>query len=150
MPRIIALLLAGLLAAALPVRYAVASEHGGGAAKAEAKPDAKPEAKKPPKPKPKKPDKDKNCGWEREIDLELDGKHITIAQASLKNVMKGAESVQDGYDIQADPERLQLRVKTPEGVWFIASMTRLGNMDEGCVFYFVGEPKQVNTEPPLF
>jgi len=167
MPKIITILqvglLAGLLVALAPARYALANEHGGGEAKKEDKKEEKPhgggeggegkpaDAKpKPPKPKPKKIDKDKNCGWEREIDLDLDGKHIAIPQASLKNVMKGAESVQDGYDIQADPERLMLRVKTPDGVWFIASMTRLGNPDEGCIFYFVGEPRQVETEPPLF
>ena len=125
---------------------ACASEGHGGAPPAG---EAHAEPKKPAKPKPKRPDKEKNCQWVRDIDLEIDGKHLTINQASLKNAMRGAESQQDGYEIFANPDRLELRVRAPGGEWYVASMTRLGDMNEGCVFYFIGEAKQVDTEPPL-
>ncbi len=108
------------------------------------------EAKKPAKPKPKKPDKEKNCSWENDLDIELDTKHLKLSQLSLKNVMKGGEARQDGYDVYADTQRLVLKIKTPEGVWYIATMTRLGSLNEGCVFYMVSEPRQVNGEPPLY
>ncbi|MEI6557514.1 MAG: hypothetical protein WCO00_03835 [Rhodospirillaceae bacterium] len=108
------------------------------------------EAKKPPKPKPKKPDKEKNCAWEEDVDIEIDNKHLRLSQLSLKNVMRGGESEQNGYNVYADTDKLVLKLRAPDGNWYIANMTRLGDMNEGCVFYLVGEPKQVEGEPPLY
>ncbi|MEI8393990.1 MAG: hypothetical protein WCF85_04585 [Rhodospirillaceae bacterium] len=122
---------------------------GGGAAKPAADEGKKPEAKKP-KPKPKKPDKNKNCQWERDVELEIGGRKLSINQASLRNVMRGAESLQEGFGIFADTDKLELKLKAPDGSWYIADMTRLGDEGEGCIFYFVGSPHPVDGEPPLF
>ena len=111
------------------------------------------EAEKPkpkPKPKPKKLDKDKNCQWETDISIEIDSKTLSLNQATLMNLMKGSESVKDGYALFADTMKLILKVRTPENLWYIANMTRLGDPNEGCVFYMVGEPQQVERPPPLF
>ncbi len=108
------------------------------------------EVKKPPKPKPKKPNKEKNCQWDEDIDVEIDNKHIKITQQSLKNVMRGGESRQNGYDIYADTEKLVLKIRIPDGSWYVANMTRLGDLNEGCVLFMVGEPHQVEGEPPLY
>ena len=105
---------------------------------------------KPAKPKPKRPDKEKNCGWDADIELEIDGKRLTIRQMMLKNVMLGEIQDDSGYGIYADPEKLILKVRNPEGTWYVADMTRLGDPNEGCIFYDVGEPHQVDQEPPLF
>lgn len=114
--------------------------------------DAEPGKPKPakPKPKPKRVDKDKNCQWDITVNLDVDGKHITVPQLSLKNVMRGLEADDDGYELYADPDRLLLRVKDPEGNWFIANMTRLGDPNEGCIYFLVGDLKAVTGEPPLF
>ncbi len=150
-----------LLAITLPlfllgegVTTALANEggHGGAPPPAEGGHGEAPagEVKKPPKPKPKKPDKEKNCSWETDVEIELDTKHLKLSQLSLKNVMKGGETRQNGYDFYADTQKLVLKIRTPEGIWYIASMTRLGDLNEGCVFYMVSEPRQVNGEPPLY
>ena len=145
----IAILLVSLDGGA-PAALANEAKHG------EAKPaeapggEAKPEAKKPPKPKPKKPDKEKNCAWEQEVDLEIDSKHLKLTQLSLKNVMRGGETEQNGYNVYADTDKLVLKVRAPDGIWYVANMTRLGDLNEGCVFYMVGEPRQVEGEPPLY
>jgi len=149
------------IAGPLPVRadppIQVAEGHGKPKEKAKAKEpekkpegEEKPEPKKPPKPKPKKPNKEKNCQWDEEIDLEIDNKHLKLSQLSLKNVMRGGESSQNGYAVYADTDKLVLKIKAPDGNWYLANMTRLGDLDEGCVFYMVGEPRQVEGEPPLF
>ena len=110
----------------------------------------KPEPKKPPKPKPKKPNKDKNCQWDEDIDVEIDNKHLKLTQLSLKNVMRGGRSEQDGYNVYADTDKLVLKIRAPDGNWYVGTMTRLGDLDEGCVFYMVGELRQVDGRPPLF
>lgn len=143
---ILALALALLPAAgAVPAAMAAEAKH------AEAPPgEAKPEPKKPPKPKPKKPDKEKNCGWETDIDIEIDSKRVTLNQGTLKNLMRGSESEQNGYTFFADTQKLVLKIRTPENNWYVADMTRLGDPGEGCIFYMVGEPQQVDAAPPLF
>lgn len=108
------------------------------------------EAKKPPKPKPKKPDKEKNCQWEEDIEIEVDDKRLTVNQTLLKNVMRGGETKVNGYEIYADTNKLELKIRAPDGGWYLASMTRLGNPDEGCIFYMVGPLTAVDGEPPLY
>ena len=112
--------------------------------------EAKPEPKKPPKPKPKKPNKEKNCQWDEDIEVEIDSKTLKINQATLKNVMRGSESKQNGYEIYADTRNLVLKIKSPDGIWYLGNMTRLGDLDEGCVFFMVGELKQIEGSPTLF
>ncbi len=125
---------------------------GHGEKKPEGSPEgeAKHEAKKPEKPKPKKPDKTKNCQWDEDINVEIDNKYLKLTQMSLKNVMRGGESEQNGYNVYADTDKLVLKIRAPDGNWYLANMTRLGDLDEGCVFYMVGEPRQVDGEPPLY
>ena len=137
--------------------YATANEGGGHAKPPEAAEPAEPgdgkdaaKAKKPAKPKPKRPDKEKNCAFERPIDVEVDGKHFTLPQAALKNVMRGAEADLGGYTIHSNPDKLILTVRTPDGSWYVANMTRLGDLDEGCVFYMIGQTRPTVSEPPLF
>jgi len=113
-------------------------------------PEGEQAAKPKPKPKPKRLDKDKNCGWGHDITLDFDGKHLSLTQDTLKSVMRGQQSDTENYEIYANPDNLILKVKNPEGDWFVANMTRLGDPNEGCVFYMVGTPSQVTTEPPLF
>ena len=112
--------------------------------------DAKPAPPKKPKPKPKRLDKDRNCQWETDIDIDIDNKKVTLSQSVLKNVMRGSESTEGGYTFFADIRNLVLKIKTPEDNWYVADMTRLGDPNEGCVFYMVGEPLQVDAPPPLF
>ena len=64
--------------------------------------------------------------------------------------MRGSESEQGGYSFFADTQKLVLKIRTPEDTWYIADMTRLGDPNEGCIFYMVGEPQQVDAAPPLF
>ena len=143
----------GAAAAAAPLQVAEAHAKPKEKAKEhEKKPEGeeKPEPKKPPKPKPKKPNKEKNCQWDEDIDVEIDNKHLKISQPSLKNVMRGGETQQNGYNIYADTDKLVLKIRAPDANWYVANMTRLGDLDEGCVFYMVGEMRQVEGEPPLY
>jgi len=103
-----------------------------------------------PKPKPKKIDKDKNCSWGEDANLDIDGKPLVLTQDLIAKVMKGAESEQDGYKLFAKPDGFALSIKSPEGAWFVTSMSRLGDPNEGCVFYLLGEAKPLDAEPPLF
>ena len=57
---------------------------------------------------------------------------------------------QNGYTFFADTQKLVLKIRTPENNWYVADMTRLGDPGEGCIFYMVGEPQQVDAAPPLF
>ena len=150
--RLVLALMMSLLIA-LPPSVSVVGGGNGQAVAAGAAPPAegaKPEPKKPKPPKPKRLDKDKNCQWETDIDIDIDNKTVTLSQGVLKNVMRGSESEENGYTFFADIRNLVLKIKTPEDNWYIADMTRLGDPNEGCVFYMVGEPVQVDTPPPMF
>jgi len=157
--RIISAIGALLIGWSAPAR-ATDALHNNDAAAAQVQPKTETEAPKTPdaptpkpakpKPKPKRVDKDKNCQWDITITLDIDGKHITVPQLSLKNVMRGLEADDEGYELYADPDRLILKVKDPEGNWFSGNMTRLGDPNEGCIYFLVGDMKPVNGEPPLF
>lgn len=147
-------LLAALLALALALApgstYAADSlhndDHGPQAHRSQAAPQSKP----PTKPKPKaKPDKDKNCKWGHDVVIDIEYKHITMSQDELKKVVSGLESKIAGYTIYANPKRLVLQIRSPEGFWYSASLMRIGSLDEGCVFYYVGSAIQLPEEPPL-
>jgi hypothetical protein len=116
-----------------------AEAHGGGEA----------EAKKPPKPKPKKADKTKNCQWDRDVELEVDGNHLAVPQATLRSLMKGGWTEQDGFELYGSVQRYALQVKDKEGNWYAAAMTRLGDENEGCLFFLVGKMTQLKEEPSL-
>ena len=131
----------------------IAAEHGGEHAKPPAEAEHGEGGEKPKqkaKPKPKKPDKDKNCKWGHDISINIDGKKVALTQDALKLLMDGKQTDTDNYEMHANKQSLVINIKTPDGDWYAANMTRLGDPDEGCMFYMVGEPALAKVEPLLF
>lgn len=147
----LALALAPVVFGACPARAAdalhnsEASSGGHGGEKG-----AEPAKPKPPKPKPKRSDKEKNCQFDIVATLDVDGHRLTVSQDALMAIMRGVETSIDGYDLSADAARLQLKVRDREGAWFVGNMTRLGDPEEGCIRFLIGDLKQLRGEPPLF
>jgi len=111
---------------------------------------AAPQSKPQTKPKPKvKEDKDKNCRWGHDVVIDIEYKHITMSQDELKKVVSGLESKINGYTIYANPKQLVLYIRSPEAFWYSAGLMRIGSLDEGCLFYYVGTAIQLPEEPPL-
>ena len=121
------------------------TDNGPQAHRAQAAPHSKPQ----PKPNKDKPDKDKNCGWGHDIDIDIEYKHITLSQDELKKVVSGLESKIGGFTIYSNARHLVLHIRSPEGFWYSASLMRIGSLNEGCLFYYVGTPIQLPEEPPL-
>ena len=151
----IAMVLAAMLAALSPVSlwpasaWAADSLHN----KEESRPQAHrsqatPQSKPQVKPKAKT-DKDKNCQWGHDVVVDVEYKHITMTQDDLKKVISGAESSINGYRVYANPRKLVLLIRSPEGFWYSAALMRIGSLDEGCLFYSVGTAIQLPEEPPL-
>ncbi|CAK0758153.1 exported hypothetical protein [Azospirillaceae bacterium] len=145
-------ILGGVLFVPVPV-LASGSGHGGDSKheapkhEAPAHDGAKPAES--PKPKPKKPDKDKNCRWDRNIDLDIEGAHLTVTQTTLRALMRGERFEQDGYDLYGSAKMYSLRVRDKDGNWYTAGMTRLGDEREGCIFFLVGRLTPITGEPQL-
>ncbi len=142
-------LLGMALAALIPVSAGATdslhnTDKGPQSHRAQAAPQSKPQSK--PKAKP---DKDKNCQWGHDVVIEIEYKSITISQDELKKVVSGLESKTHGYTIYANPKLLVLLIRSPEGFWYSASLMRIGSLDEGCVFYYVGTAIQLPEKPPL-
>lgn len=110
---------------------------------------SRPDAKKPARPKPPKVDKEKNCQWGHDVDIDLDTGHIRVSQFELKRILSGAESQIHGYRLSADTERMVLYIQQPDGSWYVADLMRLGSLDEGCVFFYVDPATPLEGEPPL-
>ncbi|MEI6558071.1 MAG: hypothetical protein WCO00_06660 [Rhodospirillaceae bacterium] len=140
-------LLALALAVLLPVSAAaVDPRHIGESRPQSQRATAAPQSK--PKTKPKA-DENKNCQWGHDVVIEIEYKRFTVSQDELKKVISGLESTINGYTIFANPKRLVLYIRSPEGYWFSSSLMRIGSLDEGCLFYYVGTPIQLPDEPPL-
>ena len=99
------------------------------------------------KARPKKPDRSKDCQYDRNEELTIDDKKITLSQETIKAIMTGREEEQDGYNFNADTILLIFRVRDPDGNWYTGNLTRLGS--EGCIFYYIGQLVPHDGEPPL-
>ena len=155
MLRRLAALLVAMLAALISVSVGPGSAWAADALhnKEESRPQAHrsqatPQSKPQVKPKAKS-DKDKNCQWGHDVVVDVEYKHITMTQDDLKKVISGSESTINGYRVYANPRRLILLIRTPEGFWYSAALMRIGSLDEGCLFYYVGTAIQLPEEPPL-
>lgn len=105
--------------------------------------------RKPAKPKPPKLDKEKNCQWGHDIDIEVDLARLRISQFELRAIIGGAGNEINGYRLYADPQRMVLYIRSPDGGWFVSDLMRLGSPDEGCIFYYADAATPLEGEPPL-